>query len=1324
QAYYRQKDYKDAEAEFEKAAEQDAANLDAILSLALINAQYLKSPADAKLALQKLLDRVDDEALGGSDRAQAAVRAAAFYAATGRGSDAEMFLQTAVSLQPDDPRYRISLGDFYKKRGRDKKSLSLAEKAYQKALEIAPADPSAFLSLGLFYKKNGQIDKAIEIFEKAVAASPAPVFYQHLIESLIDKADLQGARTRLGELRRISGTRDTADYLEGRILLTQAGGANETLRKAEKFFAHVAKVKPRFAEAHYYLGVCLATRGALEDAEMEFQRALSLSPNQTMASVALAETYFRAHQFDKAAAQARSVLERNGKDYDANLVVGKALMARGDLAAALGFLQAARSLRPVSAAPYIALAELHVRRDEYDDAVAILEDATRLTDNAERARMAMAMVRRRQGKTDEALRIASEIAAKDPQDTGAAGFYCSFLWRQGRAQDALDFLEGRLQKYPDNLGYINLLGDFRQSLGRHEEALSTYAKALQQAPADQGALAGAAESLVVLERFDQARARIKLLRDANADSPAGDLLEARILEREGKSDEAEALLSKTLRGNRANAEAYYRLAVIQQEKGELDKAIENLKSSLKYNPSSIMARLALAKAYYRTRFWEDALREARHIENAPQIAPTYISRAVRIATGSLMEARRTGEAINQWSKLPPEVKDSDDYMVTLGYLYMADEQFDKAEALFRKAAAELQEPAAALEGLAELLLSQERLDEAAAVAEQALSGHPAAAVRLRLLQIAASVALAGGRTDDALDAISKMLKAAGDNAALLVQVGDSFLALGEDDRAVETYRAAVEADGQFLQAQRRLVSALTAAGRPDEAKALVEKILRDNPDDFDSLVLKAQALLAEKRPRDASEVLSRALETRLAGGASRAAARYLLGKAQYESGFLPSAETDLRRALALDPALSDARLLLAEVLLRSHSYEEAAVEAREVIKTDPANATAYGLLADAAMLSDEPEKAVQYYRKALSIRKSPALIKALVALLAKRGETDEIIRELSAYVEAVPSQSAVAAMLAKIYETRKDYASAEGVLKRALEASPKNAALEALLAGVYTKESKMDEARSLLEAAVEDHPTPDAYRRLASLYAIEGHAANAEAMFRKGIELYPDFLPNYNDLAGLLASRNLPGRAVEVLKSAVAANSDKEAFYVALASFYLRLGMKRDREAFLKETARDHPDFAGVTCTLGDFYFERGDVDAALAAYERALEFSPDDPRAANGAAYMLIEKDTDLGRAVQLATRALSQSPKDPGILDTLGWARYKNRQYDRAVANLADAAELSQGKTPTILYHLALAYDKLGAESRAEETARRLVDADASYTNDQDIKVILARE
>ena len=110
-----------------------------------------------------------------------------------------------------------------------------------------------------------------------------------------------------------------------------------------------------------------------------------------------------------------------------------------------------------------------------------------------------------------------------------------------------------------------------------------------------------------------------------------------------------------------------------------------------------------------------------------------------------------------------------------------------------------------------------------------------------------------------------------------------------------------------------------------------------------------------------------------------------------------------------------------------------------------------------------------------------------------------------------------------------------------------------------------------------------------------------------------------------------------------------------------------------------------------------GKTAEARTMYERALEINPDFAPAANNLAWMLLQENEDLDRALELAKRAKKQLPDDPNVADTLGLAFLAKGFYPSAISELSDAAE-KMPEHPTVLYHLGLAHWKNGDKQEAQ--------------------------
>ena len=106
--------------------------------------------------------------------------------------------------------------------------------------------------------------------------------------------------------------------------------------------------------------------------------------------------------------------------------------------------------------------------------------------------------------------------------------------------------------------------------------------------------------------------------------------------------------------------------------------------------------------------------------------------------------------------------------------------------------------------------------------------------------------------------------------------------------------------------------------------------------------------------------------------------------------------------------------------------------------------------------------------------------------------------------------------------------------------------------------------------------------------------------------------------------------------------------------------------------------------------------DSAEKDFRKALELRPDDPSVLNYLGYSYLDRGVKLPEARKLIEAAYKQRPNDGYIIDSFGWALFKNGQYKEAVENLEKAIE-STPADGTINEHLGDAYWKVGRRNEA---------------------------
>jgi tetratricopeptide (TPR) repeat protein len=107
----------------------------------------------------------------------------------------------------------------------------------------------------------------------------------------------------------------------------------------------------------------------------------------------------------------------------------------------------------------------------------------------------------------------------------------------------------------------------------------------------------------------------------------------------------------------------------------------------------------------------------------------------------------------------------------------------------------------------------------------------------------------------------------------------------------------------------------------------------------------------------------------------------------------------------------------------------------------------------------------------------------------------------------------------------------------------------------------------------------------------------------------------------------------------------------------------------MEKKVASNPENTLYVFSLGNVYYEQGDLKKAEACFHKALALNPDDPEILNNLAWLYATaQDKELYRpneALELSQRAADLAPK-PHILDTLGESYFINGQYEEAVRAL----------------------------------------------------------
>ncbi len=444
-----------------------------------------------------------------------------------------------------------------------------------------------------------------------------------------------------------------------------------------------------------------------------------------------------------------------------------------------------------------------------------------------------------------------------------------------------------------------------------------------------------------------------------------------------------------------------------------------------------------------------------------------------------------------------------------------------------------------------------------------------------------------------------------DASALWLALARVMLARGETDRSIALLER-VEASGRAAVPLLETLADLKGNRRDFAGQVIViEKLRALKPDD----PLVAQRLgLARLELGDAYGALE-PLEAALAENPSDPILRRDVARALVRLG--RGAE-----ALALLEQIPDVYrsshtlLIWAQAAEQAERYGEAADRLDQLIDGLQASdrsslGPTFGLReARNRVRAKQPERALEILA---TLPPEPPVLRLRLGTLDAQGRAAEADALLTARRAEAPEDAVLVALdidrAARRGADQDDAALERGLAD--LRGAPDRAERAAAAAGWLVSWNRAQLAARLLDAVgMPEQPSPEVMRARAAVLHAAGRTGEAEAAYRRLLEVAPDDAGTLNDLGYLLASqRRSLEEAVTMLRRAVEQRPDEPAFLDSLGWALYQSGQAQEALAWLQKAARragerDEPE---IREHLGDVYFALGLPSRAVAEWQTAL---------------------------------------------------------------------------------------------------------------------------
>jgi tetratricopeptide (TPR) repeat protein len=625
-----------------------------------------------------------------------------------------------------------------------------------------------------------------------------------------------------------------------------------------------------------------------------------------------------------------------------------------------------------------------------------------------------------------------------------------------------------------------------------------------------------------------------------------------------------------------------------------------------------------------------------------------------------------------------------------------------------------------------------------------------------LAELDRAIELAPGNLDAAaLRAVALSLRDAGqavaDLEASIARVGpqaseplrqlrvDLLARLGRNDEVEQELKSLVAEFGTDKYTTN-LALYYTSKGRLDEAEQVLREAVASRPEDVAAKVALAQFQSKYRQKPDEAE---RSLKGFVAGdpknqqlltylanfyeGVGRApealatyrdvaelgpktpqglAARNRIVALELRGGNVAAAREALEGILEDEPDNVEALLTRGEIHAAEGRHDEAIADLRSVLRREPDNQLGLLIMAQTHQAVGDRPLAEDAYRRLLQV--NPRQVEALTALgslLAESGQVQEAKQLIDDALAAAPDDRRVLEAAIGIALATRDTATAEERARRLAAGDDPDGVGQRELGRVLEAQGKLPAATEAYRKALARKPDSTlAMEGVVRTLQARGQLAEATRFLREHLEAHPDHVLARVLLGGNYLRAGQMAQAREALNAAIDQQPQLARAYMVLSATYP--DDPAGRIAALERGLEANPEAGNLAVLLASEFQRSGRVEDAIRLYEGVLERNDAMPQVANNLAALLLDHRDDAAshkRALDIAQRF--SSSRQPMFLDTLGWAHYRNKDYDSAIRFLELAVAYGRIE-PEARYHLAMAYlatdNAVGAKQELEKALK----------------------
>ncbi len=478
-------------------------------------------------------------------------------------------------------------------------------------------------------------------------------------------------------------------------------------------------------------------------------------------------------------------------------------------------------------------------------------------------------------------------------------------------------------------------------------------------------------------------------------------------------------------------------------------------------------------------------------------------------------------------------------------------------------------------------------------------------------EIIASISESEKDLKGAVEHYEESVKSDKNRVKLQKKIGDLYIALGREDKAVVAYEAYLIGN-RDLETAKKLLAIYKKQNRKDDVRRMLNLVTSLDPRDTDNLMA--------------------------------------LGQMDYEAVNTKQALTSYLGVIKVKPSHPDALYMSGKIYLELKEYNLALPNLMAAYRLDPSSSKPAMALATLFAETKKPDDAIIYFNKVLTVEpKNVEVLAKLIELYRAKGRKADLLSALLKKTALDPRSGDAYLELGKLYIESNKGLDAEAAFKKAIELKGECLDCYLMLAEMNKKQKQVPQAIEWYKkAAYVDTKNPDIYFTLGKTYMEKKDSNSAMESFEKVLAIKKDHSEALEYLSGLYIAFNFQKKAINMLQEIVKQKPKYAAGYKALGKAYLDTKEYTKADQALKIALSLEPNNAEVMCALGDLYKELNERDKSIGFYTKAYQLNPRNPDIGNKYADALYDK-KDYKAAIPVLLKLYNEDKKDAKIIAVL---------------------------------------------------------------------------